>query len=343
MDNMQTMDMEYKPWGGLAGVYSGIQQAQTEQSNQNKLAMQGLEGVIKGVQAGRDASDYSNPQMEQLRQQGIMGENKSKFAKGEIDYSTYEGEIKAKIQEQLARMPKAQAEREVAEAQITLNGLRGLTQLGDQVGYDSMQFEDTASRFAQQVGADPRVVAAMKQERDPMKRKQMIEGLMKSAEMTVTMVPSVLQKMAEQKQKGELDEGIRKGDRASAEKIAAGHDAKALQVAQIGADSRIAVTNARNKQVDIISQVQAGKLTYEKAAVNFEVMALYATDPVEKQRYSELAARFTVADQKSRASGRQVPVDLSNLGVQTQQITPTLGQGQGSSQGSADPLNLRNK
>ena len=33
MDQMQMMDMEYKPWGGLAGAYHGIQAAQMEDSN----------------------------------------------------------------------------------------------------------------------------------------------------------------------------------------------------------------------------------------------------------------------------------------------------------------------
>ncbi len=116
MDNMQTMDMEYKPWGGLAGVYSGIQQAQTEQSNQNKLAMQGLEGTLKGIEAGRASADYSNPEMERLRQQGIMGKNMQDYSTGKLSYDTLDSNIKTKLVENLAKASDA-------EIDATINGL----------------------------------------------------------------------------------------------------------------------------------------------------------------------------------------------------------------------------
>lgn len=114
---MQTMDMEYKPWGGLAGVYSGIQSSQMDQSNQNKLAMQGLENVIKGVQAGRDVADFSDPEQEMWRQRKLKGEGMQAYTKGMLDYGTMDASLKQKLQE-------LRNKTDAGEMQQTIDGLQ---------------------------------------------------------------------------------------------------------------------------------------------------------------------------------------------------------------------------
>jgi len=106
--NIQGIDQEYKPWGGLAGVATGERRAQTDFANQQALQQANLENVLKEVEARRAQADYNNPDMELWRQQGIMGKNKEAFSQGELSYQTLDSNIKTKLAENLSKASGAE-------------------------------------------------------------------------------------------------------------------------------------------------------------------------------------------------------------------------------------------
>lgn len=115
--NIQGIDQEYKPWGGLAGVATGERRALTDFANQQALQQANLENVLKEVEARRAQADYNNPDMELWRQQGIMGKNKEAFSQGELSYQTLDSNVKTKLAENLSKASSA-------EIESTLNGLQ---------------------------------------------------------------------------------------------------------------------------------------------------------------------------------------------------------------------------
>lgn len=114
--NIQGIDQEYKPWGGLAGAATGERRALVDFANQQALQQANLENVLKEVEARRAQSDFENPDMELWRQQGIIGKNKEQFARGELDYQTLDSNVKTKLAENLSKASQA-------DIDATVNGL----------------------------------------------------------------------------------------------------------------------------------------------------------------------------------------------------------------------------
>lgn len=79
------------------------------------------------------------------------------------------------------------------------------------------------------------------------------------------------------------------------------------------------------KAGDILAQVKAGKLSYERAATAFEVMAMYEDDPDLKAQYLEQAQKFEQANLTSKAAGVTGKPDISQMGLPTQKPQPSLG------------------
>lgn len=79
------------------------------------------------------------------------------------------------------------------------------------------------------------------------------------------------------------------------------------------------------KASDILAQVKAGKLSYERAATAFEVMAMYEDDPDLKAQYLEQAQKFEQANLTSKAAGVTGKPDISQMGLPTQKPQPSLG------------------
>jgi hypothetical protein len=316
---IQGMETDYKPWGGLAGIMAGNREANTEAANLLALQESQLGNAIKGVEAGRAVDDYSDPRMEALRQGGIMGKNQVDIAQGATAAGTQQSDMNAKIAENLAKVPKAQVEKALAETHQQTMGLMGLASALEQGGGSDLNFVAKAMEMAPSLGMKPQDLQQLLANPELLKKK-----LAQNQQM-LTMVPAVLQKMAEQAQAGTIQEGIHAGDRTSHEKIASGNNSTSIQVANISAQSRLDAAKMKGRATDIIAQAQAGKLSYEKAATAFEMMANFTDDPVEAAKYKDLASRFDIANQKSRAAGRQIPVDLGAMGVQTQTVTSNLG------------------
>lgn len=109
----------------------------------------------------------------------------------------------------------------------------------------------------------------------------------------------------------------------------------AVEAQQNGANSRnerdnetrlaTAAKKASGKTGDILGAVTAGKMGFEKAATSFEVMASMEDDPARAAQYSELAKKFATANisQKNAVAGTKV--DLSKLGIDTNQVMLGVG------------------
>jgi hypothetical protein len=112
-------------------------------------------------------------------------------------------------------------------------------------------------------------------------------------------------------------------------------------VAEIGARSREAIANAKKKATDIVSQVQGGKLSYEKAAVAFSVMAEMTDEPTDKAKYLQMAQTYEQLNLNAKNAASQGKIDPgAATGLPTIQ-TPTVLGGGGPKKGTAEnPIKL---
>lgn len=78
----------------------------------------------------------------------------------------------------------------------------------------------------------------------------------------------------------------------------------------------------------ILAAVQSGKMTYEKAATSFEVMASMEQDPEQADKYAKLAKTFEQAraNDVNRQAGKP---DLAKLGVDVNMFQSSLGSNAG--------------
>ena len=230
-NQIQGLETEYKPWGGLAGIMTGVREADTEAANLQTLQDSQLGNAIKGVEAGRAVSDYNDPRMEALRQGGIMGKNQVDIAQGATAAGTQQSDMKAKIAENLAKVPKAHVEKALAETHQQTMGLMGLASALEQGGGSDLNFVTKAMEMAPQLGMNPQDLLQLLTNPELLKKK------LAQNQQILTMVPTVLQKMEEQRQKGVIDEGIHAGDRRSREKVSAADNATRTSVEQMGIDA----------------------------------------------------------------------------------------------------------
>lgn len=108
-------------------------------------------------------------------------------------------------------------------------------------------------------------------------------------------------------------------------------NATSIRVAEIAAEFRKQIAASKQKATDLLSQIQSGKLNYEKGALAFEVLASQTDDPVLKQQYTDFAQRFGQEAIKLRSAGAQAgrtDIEAATGGaVPTQKPTTGLGGG----------------
>lgn len=117
---------------------------------------------------------------------------------------------------------------------------------------------------------------------------------------------------------------IEKSHRASAEKIAAGNNATSIQVANIGANARMAASAKKQANPADI----AAKLGYEKGAVYYAIQAESADTPEEKASLLQMAQKFEQANMNQKNAQAGTKPDLNKLGVATNQVNSALGDSQ---------------
>ena len=110
-------------------------------------------------------------------------------------------------------------------------------------------------------------------------------------------------------------------------------------VAEIGARSRETIAKSKAKATDIVSQVQAGKLSYEKAAVAFSVMAEMADEPTDKAKYLQMAQTYEQLNLNAKNAASQGKIDPGAMtGLPTINTPPVLG---GSNAAPTNPGNRK--
>jgi len=99
---IQGMDTDYKPWGGLAGIMTGERQALQEAANLQGLEESQLSNILKRVEASRAQNDFDNPEMERWRQAKEMGMGMQQDAAGRLKQGTLDTDISSGVSKNIA-------------------------------------------------------------------------------------------------------------------------------------------------------------------------------------------------------------------------------------------------
>jgi uncharacterized protein (UPF0147 family) len=132
---------------------------------------------------------------------------------------------------------------------------------------------------------------------------------------------------------------------AGATKRTGMNNATTLEAARIAATSRenVAATKSQGTAKNILDSVNAGKMTYEKAATAFAVMAEMETDPNLAAQYKQMAGKFEQAVlSKAAASSTTGKLSVPEAtGLPTQAPITVFGNQQGPKQGTPEnPIKL---
>ncbi len=180
--------------------------------------------------------------------------------------------------------------------------------------------------------------------------KEMLKGLPDSPEIDMGLIknaanlPKMFSDMAERSRQATSAYKSDQEKMKSQEKIASGHDATSI----LNNRENIAAGKYANKSGakanDLLTQVKAGKLGYEKAATAFQIMAELEGDPVKAQEYADLASRFEQAKLAAANAQGGAKVDMGSVGrgkeFQSNAPKPALGRG-GPKLGTAEnPIKL---
>jgi hypothetical protein len=262
MPVIQGIDTEYKPWGGLAGFTTGERRAEMDAANMQALQESQLSNALKEVEARRAQSDFSNPEMEQWRQQGIMGKNMSDYSKGQLDYKTLDSNIKTKLAE---NMSKASA----AEIEATINGL-------DQ--FISVASSDNPLAMHQAMASLPPQYQKIVQQLGPQQSVAYAKQLSDTIKQARMDSPTHRAKMAEIDRTAENQEITRQGDRESQETIQRMSNANQVKLEQM----RIDAGKYANKNADRLVLFQKLHPEIQLAKINAALKT--GTDPITGEK-----------------------------------------------------------
>lgn len=294
MGQMQGLETEMRPWGMTAGGILGARDVDMQGANLLALQDSILGNVIKGVDAGRAQSDYNNPEMEMLRQRGIMGKNQSDMAKGYTDSGTMESGVGA-------TNAKNRAATSGSEIDMLMNVL-------DQsiAGLESNMY-GAATPAAIMSQLPPQLQQVFKQHGP--------QGLVKLSELLKAQrmnTPQHLGGLETQREKFSMQENMNQDDRASSEKIHAANNATQLKVQQMQIDA------GKYAQKNSDKLALFGKLhpSIQLAKINAAVMA--GKDPVTGEAMDESGkAYWTMYGQSLGASAElqaKAPVGKIDVG-----------------------------
>jgi hypothetical protein len=322
MGQMQGLDTEMRPWGMTAGGILGARDVDMQGANLLALQDSILGNVIKGVDAGRAQSDYNNPEMEMLRQRGIMGKNQSDMAKGYVDAGSMETGVGAANAKNRATTSSSEIENLINSLDMAVSGLQS-----------NMYGPATQTAVMSKL---PPALQQLVQQHGP-------EGLVKLSEALKQQrmnTPQHLGGLETQREKFSMQENMNQGDRASSEKIHAANNATQLKVQQMQIDAGKYAAKNSDKLVLF------GKLhpSIQLAKINAAVMA--GKDPVTGEAMDESGkAYWTMYGQSLGASAElQAKAPVGKIDVGQVGGVPTIpapraivpGQPQ-----KADPLGIR--
>lgn len=215
MPNIQGMETEYKPWGGLAGIMTGEREGLQHFANLQGMEEAQLSNVLKQVEASRAANDFSNPEMERWRQAKLMGEGMQQDALGRLKQGTLNTDSSAGNQKNRTDTLENQAKAWMTESDMILSlpdGLAGAT--------SGMQLSPQMQALAQQVGGIDRLKMVLPKINEMLKTqlmntpKHMGDVSLKGAEHTNTM-ERVRFEQGETTKRNNADNAAKSADRAA--------------------------------------------------------------------------------------------------------------------------------
>ena len=239
---IQTVPTEYKPWGLTAGAMVGQQQYDTEAANLQSLNEARLANVGHQRDAMLAQAQMDNPDWFQSKINKDIGEGNTAFSKGEYDKGTLQSKLAEGIAKNIANKSENEVKTQISESTKLLNTLKlASIYLDGPNGQNPAAITGVLQKYGVDIGLPPKIQQQLLQveEQKPGTIKQAISALIPHLQEAISITPQVYADMAKQKQQGEITEGIRKGDRASHERIAGGNNATSIQVANINAASRV--------------------------------------------------------------------------------------------------------
>ena len=259
VSQMQGLDTLYKPWGMTAGGMVGSRQTDMEAANLLSLEQGMLSNVLKQVEASRAANDFNNPQMEQWRQAGLIGQGMQQDAAGRLKQGTLGTDITAGNQKNRAETMENQAKAFMMESDMVMSIPDGLAGVGAQLSPQMQQ-------LAQQVGGIDRL-------------KQVLPRFNEMLKQRLSQTPKFL---------GEKEmENIKFGQRVSADSAQQTQKhTNDMERVRFEAAARQKEHDANLKAIEQSRRSDAEKIqSLEQLATSYLKAAEEATDPADRDSY----------------------------------------------------------
>lgn len=315
-----------------AAYFTGQEFADSRQKEQ--LEQQKLAQTIQDLKASAEQAKQMNPLL--LEQQRLKNQTSQAELPGVVADSTLKG-----INADFAKQTK---ETKVEEAKTKLDADRA--KLFDTRSKQFMELAPILEAIPTHLGQRSAAAIQMLGQIGLDVNSPQAKVLLQSPETMPAVMKKIAQRMAEQSSAYIQAMDTTKLSRESAERIAKGNNATQIQMNRDRIES--AERRAASKQQiqddvkQLVAQVQAGKLSFEKAAAAFEIKSFLEKDPELKQEYAEMARKFEEANLKAKNAAAQGKPDVAGMGIPTQTITPALGGGAKPKQGTKEnPIVLK--
>ena len=221
---MENIATDFKPFGMLGGMYAGQNAANAQITNEQAMQKSALEQMIKQKDAAFAQDEMNSPEVRAMRLQGMIGKDQQSQAAGAMAKATNESDIKAKIAENVAKIPKAELEAQMSQHTSEFNALRMLDMAGESSGYQGLDFDQKIMQIGKTVGMPQQELQKFLQS-PAQQRGAMLKSRLGKLEQILTLTPQVLQEMTKQNNQADNTEYTAEGNRQSAEDIAAANNA----------------------------------------------------------------------------------------------------------------------
>lgn len=306
---METIATDFKPFGMLGGMYAGQNAANAQAMNNQAMEKTALEQLVKQRDAAFAQDEMNNPEVRAMRLQGMIGKDQSAVAAGALAKATNESDIKAKIAENVAKIPKAELEAQMAQHTGEFNALRMLDMAGESSGYQGLDFDQKLMQIGQKVGMPQQELQKFMQS-PPQQRGAMLKSRLGKLEQILTLTPKVLQEMAKQNNQADNTEFTAEGNRQSAEDIAAANNASRSADRAAAREDR-----AANKESSEAMRKEA-ELTRRMDTQKNLLKAYQDQEEAAQKKISEIPLHLNKTDRAARA----IKIEREILDIREKQI-----------------------
>lgn len=309
---------------GIGAYWAGQRERQDQEQNQAKLME--LQQLIKSREQEAAVAQQKLPfELEKLRldneqaqvqMPGFTADAQGKVLKTDRERATQDSSIKATNAENIFKTDSNKAKKVGAMAEAFTQFGPLLKQLPDAPGARANALRTLMGQSGYSLDTPEGQAFAKILESTP--SAQLPDTLISMGEQLIKMTGPYIQATS-----------VANINKDAQKEIAADNRAAQIQMNndRINASNQRAVSKGQSTANDIVSKVQAGKLSYEKAATAFEVMSSMEEDPEKKQQYAEMAKKFEQANLNAKNATAQGKPDMSGAGIATQTVTPALGGG----------------